>query len=91
MWYALCLAITKAVQGPSKSFPLYRDRGCAGHLLSRSFTARVPTHEDDTHDDFKPKFKPEAEPRHAPTVQDQIKADISGHSVFLYMKVPFLG
>ena len=59
-----------------------------GHLLTRGVTARVPTHEDETHEDFKPKFNPEAEPRSAPTVEDQIKADINQNSVFLYMKVP---
>ena len=53
--------------------------------MSRSITARVPTTEDDSHDDFKPKFH--AEPRNAPSVEDQIKKDISDHSVFLYMKV----
>ena len=58
-----------------------------GHTLTRSVTARVPTHEDETHEDFKPKFNPEAEPRSAPTVEDQIKEDINHHSVFLYMKV----
>ena len=62
----------------------------AAHLLSRQLTARVPTHEDDTHEDFKPKFNPDAEPRTASTVQDQIKRDITEHSVFVYMKVPSL-
>ena len=59
-----------------------------GHLLTRGVTARVPTHEEETHEDFKPKFNPEAEPRSAPTVEDQIKEDINENSVFLYMKVP---
>ncbi len=50
----------------------------------------MPTHEDDTHEDFKPKFNPEAEPRTATTVEDQIKQDITDNSVFLYMKVSCL-
>ena len=53
----------------------------------RSITARVPTHEDDTHDDFKPKFNTDAEPRSAPSVAEQIQNDVQQHPVFLYMKV----
>ena len=53
----------------------------------RSITARVPTHEDDTHDDFKPKFNTDAQPRSAPSVAEQIQNDVQQHPVFLYMKV----
>lgn len=59
----------------------------AGHVVCRGITARVPTQEDDIHEDFKPKFKAEAEPRSAPSATDQIKQDITEHDVFLYMKV----
>ena len=55
----------------------------------RSITARVPTHEDDTHDDFKPKFNTDAEPRSAPSVAEQIQNDVQQHPVFLYMKVKY--
>ncbi len=55
--------------------------------MCRSITARVPTQEDDIHEDFKPKFKAEAEPRSAPSAVDQIKQDITENDVFLYMKV----
>jgi hypothetical protein len=57
----------------------------AGYHISRSITARVPTTESDSHDDFKPKYR--AEERDANSVEDQIKKDIQEHSVFLYMKV----
>lgn len=55
--------------------------------MCRGVTARVPTEEDDIHEDFKPKFKAEAEPRSAPSATEQIKQDITEHDVFLYMKV----
>ncbi|CAK0786361.1 hypothetical protein CVIRNUC_009574 [Coccomyxa viridis] len=58
----------------------------AGSIAVRSITARVPTHEDDTHDDFKPKFNTDAEPRSAPSVAEQIQNDVQQHPVFLYMK-----
>ena len=74
---------------------LVMDRACAtgapnpyaGSIAVRSITARVPTHEDDTHDDFKPKFNTDAEPRSAPSVAEQIQNDVQQHPVFLYMKV----
>ena len=47
----------------------------------------MPTHEDDTHEDFKPKFKPDAEPRSASSVTEQIEQDVKQNPVFLYMKV----
>ena len=53
----------------------------------RSLTARVPTHEDDTHEDFKPKFNADAEPRSASSVAEQIEQDVKQNPVFLYMKV----
>ena len=43
-----------------------------------------PQDDADTHDDFKPKFQPE--PR-AGNIADTIRADISHHKVFVYMKV----
>lgn len=46
----------------------------------------MPTHEDDTHEDFKPKFKPDAEPRSASSVTEQIEQDVKQNPVFLYMK-----
>lgn len=55
----------------------------------RSITARVPTHEDDTHDDFKPKFNTDAEPRSASSVAEQIQKDVQQNPVFLYMKVNY--
>ncbi len=58
-----------------------------GSYATRSITARVPTHEDDTHEDFKPKFNPDAEPRSASSVVEQIEQDVKQHPVFLYMKV----
>ncbi|BDA49289.1 Monothiol glutaredoxin-S15, mitochondrial [Coccomyxa sp. Obi] len=66
--------------------PLTKRLPCSGYTVYRGITARVPTEEDDIHDDFKPKFKAEAEPRSAPSAVDQIKQDISSHDVFLYMK-----
>ena len=59
----------------------------AGAFALRSITARVPTHEDDTHEDFKPKFNPDAEPRSASSVTEQIEQDVKQNPVFLYMKV----
>ncbi|KAK9919169.1 hypothetical protein WJX75_009842 [Coccomyxa subellipsoidea] len=66
--------------------PLTRRASPFGHVVCRGITARVPTQEDDIHEDFKPKFKAEAEPRSAPSATDQIKQDITEHDVFLYMK-----
>ena len=43
-----------------------------------------PQDDADTHDDFKPKFQPE--PR-AGNIADTIRADITQHKVFVYMKV----
>jgi hypothetical protein len=43
-----------------------------------------PQDDADTHDDFKPKFQPE--PRAGGNIEDTIRADISQHKVFVYMK-----
>jgi len=59
----------------------------AGSYAIRSLTARVPTHEDDTHEDFKPKFNVDAEPRSESSVAEQIEQDVKQNPVFLYMKV----
>ena len=71
----------------SEQFDAKHELENAGSYAIRSITARVPTHEDDTHEDFKPKFNADAEPRSASSVAEQIQQDVKQYPVFLYMKV----
>ncbi|KAK9830908.1 hypothetical protein WJX81_003466 [Elliptochloris bilobata] len=85
-------AATAMGQGAGRNVATTASAQPAGAVAWRSFSAQAPGEappvhppqdDADTHDDFKPKFQPE--PRSA-DIADTIRADISQHKVFVYMK-----